>query len=68
MPVAGLDPLAADHSALVLLDAGPVGSPSVLAAPAAAPLREQFGLIASYMAGLDLLGSSIEIGLGDAAC
>src|SRR5829696_1584627 len=68
MPVAGLD-LARrrDHSALVLLDVEP-GRLTVSAALRLpqAPLRQQFTLIAPYLAGLDLLLFD-QSGLGDAA-
>src|SRR4051795_5236805 len=68
MPVAGLD-LArrSDHSALVLLDVEPdrLTVTAALRLPQA-PLREQFGLIAPYLAGLDLLVFD-QSGLGDAA-
>ena len=66
--VAGLD-LArrSDHSALVLLDVEP-GRLTVRAALRLpqAPLRQQFGLIAPHLAGLDLLAFD-QSGLGDAA-
>ena len=68
MAVAGLD-LArrSDHSALVLLDVEP-GRLTVSAALRLpqAPLRQQFALIAPYLAGLDLLVFD-QSGLGDAA-
>ena len=55
--VAGLD-LArrSDHSALVLLDVAPDGLTvtAALRLPQA-PLRQQFAVIASHLAGLDLL-------------
>ena len=66
--VAGLD-LAhrSDHSALVLLDVEP-GRLTVTAALRLpqTPLRQQFALIAPYLAGLDLLVFD-QSGLGDAA-
>src|SRR3954449_10356267 len=68
MPVAGLD-LArrSDHSALVLLDAEAdrLTVSAALRLPQA-PLRQQFALIASYLARLDLLVFD-QSGLGDAA-
>jgi hypothetical protein len=68
MRVAGLD-LARrrDYSALVLLDVEP-GRLTVNAALRLpqAPLRQQFALIASHLAGLDLLVFD-QSGLGDAA-
>ena len=68
MPVAGLD-LArrSDHSALVLLDVEPdrLTVTAALCLPQA-PLRQQFALIAPYLAGLDLLVFD-QSGLGDAA-
>src|SRR4051812_5300596 len=56
-----------DHSALVLLDVKP-GRLSVIRALRLpqAPLRQQFALIAPYLAGLDLLVFD-QSGLGDAA-
>jgi hypothetical protein len=66
--VAGLD-LARrrDHSALVLLDAGPgrLVVNAALRLPQA-PLRQQFALIAPHLAGLDLLLFD-QSGLGDVA-
>ena len=66
--VAGLD-LArrSDHSALVLLDVEPdrLTVSAALRLPQA-PLRQQFALIAPYLAGLDLLVFD-QSGLGDAA-
>ena len=66
--VAGLD-LARrrDHSALVLLDVEPdrLTVTAALRLPQA-PLRQQFGLIAPHLAGLDLLVFD-QSGLGDAA-
>ena len=68
MLVAGLD-LARrrDHSALVLLDveAGRLTVRAALRLPQA-PLRQQFALMAPYLAGLDLLVFD-QSGLGDAA-
>ena len=66
--VAGLDiARRSDHTALVLLDV----EPDRLTVTAAvrlpqAPLRQQFTLIAPYLAGLDLLVFD-QSGLGDAA-
>ena len=66
--VAGLD-LARrrDHSALVLLDVEPdrLTVSAALRLPQA-PLRQQFGLVAPHLAGLDLLVFD-QSGLGDAA-
>src|SRR5215204_7547357 len=68
MLVAGFD-LARrrDHSALVLLDVEPdrLTVTAALCLPQA-PLRQQFALIAPYLAGLDLLVFD-QSGLGDAA-
>ena len=68
MRVAGLDlGRRRDHSALVLLDVEPdrLTVCAALRLPQA-PLRQQFALIAPYLAGLDLLLFD-QSGLGDAA-